>query len=777
MTMSTMVRLKRRLGFSCTVVAVLSFGIGASSAVFSILSNTLFRPLAYPRADELRVVGERASLRQFSTWRTALGQVADVAVFRETRGDLTIGNVRHRNVRGCAVSQDVLAVLGVEPLFGHPHFDYKFGRSIVLSYGIWRDGFGLSPAVLGTPVLFNGRPYFVAGVMPNGFGFPDSAQEETGFWLGFEGLPYKGSGDDNVLSVLIRQRNGITDRQVSSVLNAVERRSRPGDPTTVQLVTLRSEPPETVRLGLLICLGASNLLLILSCCSAGGLYVIRARNREREIGVCLALGATLRRIALGLCMEGASLAGVCAIIGLYLARFAANASLRWMPRGMLSVSSISLNGRVVIVATGAALITSIFSAILPVFHIRTLDCASVLRQSGRHDRPSFFGCGRSAFVVAQTAVALVLLIGSAALARTLERLWAVPLGFDGSHALAFIVDLPTERYAVEEDWNRAYDQIRERLGALPGVAAVGGVNALPFWGTATMSFGIDSALARDATLATIVVTPGYLSAMRITRLLGRDFTSRDVGQHAPLVAIVDSGLAAKYWPGERPLGRKLFVEPGRPAEIVGVVEPVHQGGFTEDPVPTVYLPYSTVPSPSMTFVVRTVARPESITHVILPALEKFDRSIAVFDMDTMSGVLSRAVAPQQTALVVCGAFSMVALAACVLGVYSFVAYAVRQRSREIGIRLAMGANRVDVALLLLREAVGPVATGVLLGLAVSGFLMRFAGSLLFEIKPFDLEAFAGSSFCLIGAAAAAATMAGVRIMRVDPAEILRSEGA
>ena len=779
-------RLGTAPGFCCAAVLTLGLGIGANSAAFSVVNALLLRPLPYPRAHELAVSRARFSLRRFSDFRKGLGPLAELGAFRITRGDLAVGGAVQHNAWGCSVSADVFRVLGVGPRLGRG-FQKDEGRGssrvLILSDAAWKGDFAGDPQVVGAAAQLNGEAYTVVGIMPEGFGFPDSPTRRTDYWVPLDESGSSLAADAEMLQVVMRAGAGGGVEQAAVAMTAISKREGDPEPTRVELVPLEREVAPDERQALLLFWGAAACLLMLACANVATLQVARAAAREAETAIRFTLGASRGRVAWELLLESSLLAGGGALLALPIAFYCARWAAFWLPAGWTPADGVSVDQRVLGFTAAVALLSAVATGIAPAVRAARMDFWEVIQRAAPGTASSMSHSGRAFLVTVQVAVTLALVVGSGMLVRTLVRLWEVPLGFDSSHVMVVGVELPRSIYASERDWTGVIRRAQAGILDTPGVEDAGGTDALPFWGYSAMGVTAGGEAERGGSGSVLtqamMVTPHYFSTMRIPMLRGRDFSEGDgaLGRH---VVIIDNRMAARYWPHQDPVGNRLRIDArpehgGGAAEIVGVAEAVRQRGFREASEPTLYVPFAQFPSPGTQFVVRTRGEPAALRGAVTAAVRAAAPGSLCYDVTSMDQVLAGALAPQRSAAVVLGAFGIVALAAAVLGVYAFVAYTVRRRTREIGVRLALGSTRSRVAAGILKEMLRPVAAGIVVGLACSLVLGQLVRGLLFGVSPTDSLTLGGGAIGLACVAVLAAGAAALRAAMLDPVAALRHE--
>jgi len=779
----TVLALRRSPGFCSIVILALGLGVGVNSAIFSVIRATLFRSQPYPNPTELAVTTGRASFGRFLEWRQRLEPFAELAAYQQTRSDLTAAGMRYRGLSGCISSANLFHTLGVAPRMGRvfsPGEENSGGHLVIVGYSLWKETLGSDPLIVGKTVLMNGDPSTVVGVMPEGFGFPDSAAHSTEFWLPLNIQSPKAAEHFELLNVLVRARPGVSRQQLGAAMDAVSQGAGASRQAASGLEPLGLGLGTDVRLVLLLSWGGALLLLLLACGNVAVLQVARAAKRRGEVAVRLALGASRAQIVRALLLESTVLSAAAGVVGLLLAELCITSATVWLPPGMVEASRIHLDGRVLLFTSAVALLCSVLFGLAPALGVSKVECAAALRESTIQTGGMPARSGRPILVAFQTAITLTLLITTGLFLRTLQRLSNVPLGFHASHVLVVGLELPREKYRSAEQWSDFWERARMQLESTPGVERAGGTSALPFWGHSMVEFLPDGAApspdARRVSVQATMVIPGYFPAMNIRLISGRDFLESDRASRQNVV-IVDRGMAARYWPGQNAVGKHVWIEDEkeREAEVVGIVDEIRQSGYNHIAEPTFYIPYAQLPSAGITFVIRTAGEPMERAKAVLAALHALEPGSTCYELTSMDQVLLKAVAPQRATTAVLAAFGTVALLAAVLGIYGFVAYTVRQRTREIGVRLAMGSRRSQAVMMVLRQTLAPVVAGLVAGLGISLASTHVTRSLLFGIDPGDPLTFVLSTCCLWCVAALAACAAAWKAATVSPTEALRYE--
>jgi putative ABC transport system permease protein len=787
--------LLQRPGFTAIAVITLALGIGANSAIFNVVNAVLLRPLPFPESEQLAmleginptagITQSNMSVPDFADWQTQ-NQVFEKLAGFVAGGTLLASGDETERVRATAVTTDFF------PLF---RTDANKGRTLaaddsqkgnepvaVLSYGLWQRRFGAAENVIGSKVTLSGKSTTIVGVMPPGFDYP--AQSEL--WVPFPVEAAAERRDNRYLNVIARLKPGVTPVQAQAQLDSINARlaqsyHETNSGWTVKVTNLRERLVGAMRLSLLVLLGAVAFVLLIACANVANLLLARATVRAKEIAVRTALGASRWRIIRQLLTESALLSLVGGGLGLLLSV--------WLTRLLISISppnsprfdEIKPDARVLAFTVALTLLTGLLFGLAPALQSSRIDLNERLKEGGRSGTA---GAGhnrmRSLMMVSEIALSFMLLVGAGLLIKSFMRLRDVSPGFNADHVLSLRVS--AGKYANGEPRAQFYRQAVEHLQTLPGVQSVGAVLSLPLGGD---TLNVGRAFIREGRPATpeesgdaayLVATPAYFRALQIPLLAGRPFTDQDTDQAAKIM-IVNETMARQLWPGESPVGRRLTIwrDEKFPREIVGVVGDVKESLDTEAG-PQMYVPYAQDANwSSMSFVIRAQGDPMSLTAGARNEFRSLDKGIPVFGVRTMNEVLAISVAPRRTPMLLLSAFAGVALLLAMMGIYGVTAYYVTQRTQEIGIRMALGAQMSDVLKLVLKGGMALALLGIAAGLVGAFALTRLLSSLLFGVKPTDLATFAAVSLCLVTTALIACYIPARRATKVDPLVALRYE--
>jgi putative ABC transport system permease protein len=693
------------------------------------------------------------------------------------------------------VSSDFFRTLGVKPLMGRgflPGEDHGQGTVAVMSEGLWRSRFGADPKILGRTLNLSGMPYTVIGVVPAWLQYPGA---ELWLPLGF-GEGRADDRDSHSYDVIARLRPGVTREAAQQDISAVARALASEYPKTntgrgAMVIGFSEDMVGSIRPALLLLLGAVGFVLLIACANVANIFLARASTRQRELAIRAALGAGRRRLMQQAMAEAVVLSVLGGGLGLLVASWAVDALLALHPRGIPRLQSISVDGRVLAFTLLVSVAVGLAFGLVPALAAARNDPAESFRGEGRGTAGRQGGRFRSGLVVAQVALALVLLTGAALLIVSVRRLAAVNLGFEPEHAAAFQFNVPSAKYQAPDAQRRFVERVLDRLAAIPGVTHAGAVYFLPLGdGNTNGDVSVEGQPAaspgHERYASYRIVMGDYLGSMGITLRRGRPLLRTDAGGER-LVAVVNEAFARAFFEGRDPIGQRVtFGSPDdKPdwREIVGVVGDVRHNGLSSTPAPEIYVPAEQisdelwtvfVPLP-ISFVVRGPVLPESLFPAIKAAVHDVDPEQAVSHLRPVTELVSDAVARYRFSMLLLTVFGAMALAIATVGVYGVMAYTVSQRTRELGIRLALGAGTSSVRLLVLRHGLAMACAGILLGLLGALALTRLLVSQLFGVSPTDPVVLAVAVATLAAVSGAACLIPAIRATRVDPVNALRSE--
>ena len=791
--------LRRSPAFTIVAVLTLALGIGATTAVFTVVHGVLLRPLPYPGADRLYQLSLQPwrstffmppglSDRHWVEFHQRARHFASAAAISGQQVNLTVAGDPVR-LAAVAVTPEFFSTLGVAPMLGRGFVadENVLGRDrvVVLGHTLWRSRFAADSSVIGSMVTIDGSRHTVVGVMPPGFSYPEDAQ----LWR-----PLVVRIDPNLsvlMSVIGRLRDGATREQALAELESIGRALPPApgedrEELAAQLVPLKESVVGGATRSLLVFAGAVALVLLIACANVANLLLMRATGREREIAVRAALGAGRRRLVRQLVTESVLLSFAGGLAGMLVAAAGVRLLLAMAPATRIPRrDEIGFDTTALVFTLGVSLLTGILFGLAPAFRATRRDLRDTLAASARTTTGRDGGI-RGALVIGEIALALVLLAGAGLMVQSFARMRSVELGFTPSQVAVMTVDLPTESYRSAAAMRAFHQSMLERLAQLPGVVAAGAVNWRPLGGALISGeFETDGAHqpAPSYTVDKPIVSPGYFRAMGIRLLRGRDFAPAD-DDSAPRVAIVSASVARQVWPGLDAIGQRISMEarpgPGDWITVVGVVDDVVQQDLTSPADPAIYLPYMQTTMSfflgHMTFAVRVGGAPEAILPAMRRTLREVDRHQPVGSIGTMDAFITETAAEPLFQARLLAAFSAIALLLAAVGIYGVVAYSVAERTHEIGIRVALGARRGDVVRMVLRRTLRLVVPGVAIGIIGALAVTRVLSSFLFAVKPNDPATFAAVALLLAGVAVLAGLVPAHRASRVDPLVALRAGG-
>jgi putative ABC transport system permease protein len=786
----------RRPGFTAVAVLTLALGIGANTAIFSVVNAVLLRPLPYEGSEWLVVLTEESrqnpsmfiSYPNFLDWKERSRSFEALAVHRQQAFILTGGEEPER-LDGRQVSADFFNVFGVRPELGRAFLgeeDRPGGRPVaVLSHGLWERRFGGGPGVVGGTITLDGRPFTVVGVLPEGFRAAGEADVFVPFgqWSGQPGWMNRDVRPGGRAVGRLKTGTSIESaraemRAITAGLEAQHPRTNTG--VGVRLVPLYESVVGDTRPALLMLLGAVALLLLIACANIANLLLARAASRRQEFAVRAALGASRWRLARQLLTESVVLALLGGGLGLLLALWGVDLLSASGAGNLPRATEIGVDARVVAFTALVTLLTGVAFGLVPALQNSAAVPGSALKAAGRGASASGGRRLSGALIIAETALALVLLVGAGLLVKSFARLQEVDPGFDHENVLTMRVPLPRARYAKDEQVAEFYRALLERVRSLPGVESAAVANELPFtgrgWPVEVEAADRPVPPAGQSPVADWgIVSPEYFRTMGIPLIRGRALAESDTAA-ARRVVVVDEEVARHFWPGGEAVGQRLRVVGPDPFEVVGVARRVRNYGLDADSRMRVYVPAAQTPMHMMNLAVRASGPDaEGLAKAVAGEVRALDSGQPVYGVRTMERIVSESLAPRRFNMALVALFAAGALLLASIGIYGVIAYTVARRTREIGIRVALGARRGDVLRLVLGQGMRPALAGVGLGLAASLALTRLMSSLLYGVSATDPVTFAAVSGLLVVVALLACYFPARRATKVDPAVALRYE--
>jgi putative ABC transport system permease protein len=797
--------LRKNPGFAALAMLMLALGIGANTAIFSVVNAVLLRPLPYGNSEQLLAIsqtdrtsgttGVPVSFTKFTEISEQNKSLANAAAFYPYTPSL-VSEHEPELVNAVRISADLFRVLGITPPLGRnflPEEEKPGGDdAAILSDGFWHSHFAADPGVLGKTLSLDGKRVTIVGVLPASFHFPLQFPEPD-VWLPRVSEPnfltpqqiHSGAG---YLSVIARLRPGETLSRAQAELSAIDGRYREQfgsyvDATKYSLAATSLEEGLVgpLRASLLVLLAAVGFVLLIACANVANLLLARATSREREIGIRKALGATRARLVRQLLSESLLLALGGGALGIFLASTLMPALRALSPATVPRLAEARIDASVLFFSLSLCALTGVLFGLMPSMQAAGKELQETLKEGsrgssqGRH-RARF----RAFLVVAEIGMALVLLTCAGLLIKSFARLMDVNPGLSANNVMTFPLTLPPVRYPQAQQQEAFYRQLLERVKTIPGVQSAGATSYLPLSGSARFGFFCPEGHAclgvgKDPVIATRQVSPGYFDTVRTPLLRGRVFTEKDTAGGLPVV-VVNQTTATRYWPGQDPIGKHLAnSRDGVQREIVGVVADVKFGGLNAANTEEMYLPMAQAPWPTMTLVVRSNANPQPLVTAVRAKIADSDPDLPVTGILSMENVIATSVAQPRIIMQFVGVFAGFALLLAAIGIYGVMAYTVTARQQELGIRAALGARPADILGLVVGQGMRLTLMGVAIGVVFSLVLTRSLASLLFGVQATDPFVFSGAALVLAGAAFVACYIPARRATRVDPIVVLRYE--
>ncbi len=786
-------------GFTSIAVLTLALGIGANTAIFSVVHALVLRPLPYLEPDRLVLLGVKSSAgdRQpvsypnFADWRARAQSFESIASTRNQPFTLT-GTVYPARLRGRTINWNFFQVLGVGVQLGRlfSETDDRFGaaRTAILSNALWQERFGSDADVIGKTIVMDGEPYTIIGVLPQGFEYFRAADVYVPISIFLQpnsGLADRGSSFG--LYAVGRLKPGVTAEQANREMETLGAQLQLEYPAinggqSALAVRLQDVMSEDVRQSLWILLGAVGFILLIACVNVANLLLVRVAERQKEITVRLALGAGTWRIVRQLLSESLLLALMGGAVGLLAGRWMLDGLLALAPEDIPQLSRVGLDRPVLLFTLGVAVATSILCGLLPALQASRTELNTALKENGRASAGSMREGTRKALLIVEVSLAIILLAGAGLLIRSMVHLLNVDMGFNSENLLTMRFNLVGEKYNSQT--NRVfYDECLARVNTLPGVQSAALTNSLPIEGSywdSVFSVADQPAPSRAELPGTdcVQVSANYFETMGLRLLKGRLFTSADSANSLPVV-VINETLARRLWAGGDPIGKRIklgFPEYPSPwREVIGVVNDVKLNGVEQQTTMQTYMPLAQEPGALLGVVVRTTGDPHAVSASVEQAIHSVDGNLAIYSVQTLEQLLSKSLAQRRLMLVLLTSFAVLALLLAAVGVYGVIAYSVRQRTHEIGIRLALGAQKNDLLRMVMGQGLKLVAFSVGIGLVGAWVLTRWMTTLLFNVEPTDPLTFAAISLLLTGVALMACYLPARRATKIDPMIALRCE--
>jgi len=796
-------------GFTAVAVIVLALGIGANSAIFSVVNAVLLRALPFPNSDRLVRIWHTPPAKSFpgvSTfavsaanyldWRSQNNVFEQMAIISFRSFNLT-GTDRSEAVQAAAVSSDFFSTLQTQPMLGRPFTPEEdqpgHNHVVILSHGYWKSHFGANPNIIGQTMSLDGQGYTVAGVMDPKFSLPFFAEMWTP--MGWTDTERAVRGEHHYL-VVARLKPGIDINQAQAQMNTISSRLEqqyPADDKGWGAVVrpLREDIVSDVRPALLVLLGAVAFVLLISCANVANLVLAKTLGRRKELAIRTALGASRVRILQQILAETILISVTGGALGLILAHFGVKFIVSYLADKLPRSAEIGLDGSVLGFTLIVSVLTGMVAGLVPALRSSHANVNDALKQGlGRTDEASAGSRTRTGLVISEVALSLMLLVGAGLMVRSLWLLQGVDPGFDLHGSIKMTIPVSGPGYNSLDRLVNVFQQILPRVRAVPGVQSAGLIDDLPLSGGGShQPVAIEGQpvvpMADQPEVNVRSISSGYFESMHIPLLQGRDLTDADT-KDRQYVILVSKAMAAHFWPGENPIGKHLTMTfyPDKPREIVGVVGEVRQDGLdVATHSETLYVPVAQLSGPTdtdrhsltLSLVVRTKAQPASLITSVTDAIHQVDRGQPVLEISTMEDVASQSLSPQRLNMLLLVSFATLALTLAAVGIYSVLSYGVRRRVREIGIRMALGAQVSDVLKMIVLEGMRPTLIGVVIGLAGALALGRVLSNLIYGVRTSDPITFVAVSMLLGMVALFASLIPALRASRVEPMKSLREE--
>ncbi len=785
----------KRPGFLVIAVATLALGIGATTAMFTVVNSVLLRPLQFPEPERIvlfyginprqGITESNMSMPDIVDWQKQASSFEQIAGFFSGGLFLTVGDETER-VRGAGVSPEFFPLFKTNPIQGRTlqAGDAQEGVEpvVVISYALWQRRFGAAASVVNSKVTLNGKAATIVGVMPAGFNYPDDSEAWTAFPLNDPSQ----ARDNRFLNVVTRLKPGVSLAQAQTEMDTINQRlaqnyGETNTGWTVRLIELRESLVEDFRTALLILLGAVAFVLLIACANVANLMLARAVYRQKEIAVRTALGASRIRIVRQLLTESMLLSVVSGVVGFTLSLGLIRLLIAISPPNTPRVEEIGIDWRVFSVTLAVAVFAGLLFGLFPALQTSRPNLNDTLKDSGQRGS-QFSGRNRagSMFIVSEIALSFILLAGAGLMIKSFLHLRESNPGFSSDNVLTTRLTLPPGKYKQGEPRAQIYKQLIDGVKATPGVKSVGAVLSLPLGGD---TFNVGRGLVPEGRPLTpeeqmnaqyLPVTPEYFSTLQIPLKAGRVFSDQD-NLDSTKVVIINETLARRLWPGENPIGRRFAIwrDEKFSREVVGVVGDTKQT-LDKEAGNQMYTPYAQDPTwGSLSLVVRTDGEPTALAGSVREAIRSIDKGVSNYNLKTMNDVVFASAASRRVPMLLLSAFAGVAMLLAMLGIYGVTSYYVTQRTHEIGVRMALGAQIVDVLKLVLSRAMALAVIGIGIGVVGAIALTRYLTTLLFGVKPIDVVTFVGVALMLSAVVFIACLVPARRATKIDPLEALR----
>jgi putative ABC transport system permease protein len=787
--------LLKHKGFTAVAIIALALGIGANTAIFSLVNGVLLRPLPFPQAERIvyfegrnpshGITDSNVSYLDFTDWSQQRDLFAAAAAYWTASANLGGEGAEPERVSRAGVTNSFFNVLGVQPRLGRaflPDEDQPETMNVaIISDGLWKRRFASDPGIVGKKIQVNARPVTIVGVMPAGFEYP----EQTQIWV-TSGVKLSDEPRDNrSWSVIARLQAGVGLDQAQSRVSAINARlaqqfSDTNKGWDASLSLLHERLVRDVKLSLLALLGAVGLVLLIACANVANLLLARSATRQKEIAIRAALGASRGRVVRQMLTESLLLATIGGLAGMLLSLWLTQALISMLPEGAPRIDQIGIDYRVLAFAIGVSALTGIVFGLAPALQASKLDVSSSLKEGGRSGQGHLRSRARSLLLIGEVALSLMLLVGAGLLIRSFIRLQEVRPGFNPHHVLMACISVPAAKYP-EAQRPEFFRQLVERLSSLPGVQAAGGGVNLPLYAS---NYAIGRGYIPEGRPLTVdesfdasysPVIGDYFGALQIPLLAGRTFEQRD-NANGPRVAIVNESLAKRHFGSPAAaIGKRLNIwrDEKFPREIIGVVRDTKAGALEAESGAQIYIPHAQEPSWNfMGLVVRTAGDPAAFANTLRHAVRTIDKDQPIYSVRTFDDVFLNSLGTRRVSMQLFAVFAIVALLLAAVGIYGVMAYSVTQRTPEIGIRMALGAQTSDVLWLILRQGMSLAAGGAVVGLLGSLFFSRALGSLLYDVGAADPVTYGAILGLLLLVAFIASYLPARRAAKLNPVEAL-----
>ena len=800
-------------GFTVTAIVILAVGIGANTAIFSVVNTILLKPLSYPEPQSLVQLmniypqgnDAAASVPKLNLWRQQTSIFQYVAGYDEGGAGINItGGDNPEQVQGVHVTADYFALFGAPMLAGRSFTAAEdspnSGHVVVLSYGLWQRRFGGRSNIVGTNIQLDGEPYLVVGIVGRGF----VTEQPSDLWLPYQ-FDYNSQDLANYFFVAARLKPGITPQMANAQLKLAAQEYRQTYPqflspeSSFGVIPLQESIIGDTRSSLLVLLGAVSLVLLIACANVGNLLLIRASARKRELATRSALGAGRGHLIRQLLAESLMLSLSAGLLGLILGIVGVRLLLAVSPDGIPRIgengSAVTLDLNVLLFTLGVSAVTGILFGLVPAVSASRPNLAATLNESSSRSGVGFrSGKMRSLLVVSEMALALILVIGAGLLVRTFMNLQAVDPGFDTHNVLTMAMSINGDRFQKTAGVAQIVRDGSERVTGLPGVTSVAAACCLPLQGGFGVPFDVvGRPKGNDPSTGgagIFTVSWNYLNTFKVPIVRGRNFTEHDDGS-SPGVVIINEAMAKEYWPKGDPLSDRVLVGVGMgevfaepPRQVIGVAGDMRNGGLDQEPAPTMYVPIAQMPDKvtalnsrvaPLWWIVRSRVDPHTLVKPISAALRDATAGLPVGHVRTMDEIAGSTISRQRFSMMLLTIFGSSALLMAAIGIYGFMAYSVQQRTQELGIRMALGAQAPSIRNMVIRQGMVLAIIGVVIGIGGAFWLTRFLASFLFGVKAWDPLAFIVTPLLLSAVALVAIWIPAYRATRVDPMTALRFE--